>query len=113
MIIGNLADNPETRNTSAGSVTSFTVAVNHRSKEPKADFFRVSAWRQLGENCQKYLTKGKKVAVVGSVSASAYTTSSGEAKARLEINAEDVEFMSPKQDDQARGFVETNDRLPF
>ena len=61
-IIGNLTRDPELRTTSAGiNVCSFTVAVNRRgrrddaSAQPEADFFRVSAWRQLGENCAKYL----------------------------------------------------------
>ena len=93
-IIGNLTADPEMRTTQDGkNVCSFTVAVNKRNKET-ADFFKVSAWRQLGENCQKFLTKGRKVCVVGSVSAHAYTNSKGEAKASMEVTAEDVEFVS-------------------
>ena len=67
-IIGNLTRDPELRTTSTGvNVCSFTVAVNRRQRsqgaegQPEADFFRVSAWRQLGEICQKYLAKGRKV----------------------------------------------------
>ena len=65
-IVGNLTRDPELRTTSSGiSVCSFTVAVNRRRSstaagQPEADFFRVSAWRALGENCQKYLAKGRK-----------------------------------------------------
>ena len=78
-IVGNLTRDPELRTTSSGiSVCSFTVAVNRRRSnnapagQPEADFFRVSAWRALGENCQKYLAKGRKVAVTGSVSVSTW-----------------------------------------
>ena len=60
-IIGNLTRDPELRTTSSGiQVCSFTVAVNRRrssnadSGQPEADFFRVTAWRQLGEICSKY-----------------------------------------------------------
>ena len=71
-IIGNLTAEPELRSTPNGkSVCNFTVAVNRRNKiegQPDADFFRVSAWNQLGENCAKYLAKGRKVCVVGAVS---------------------------------------------
>jgi len=100
-IIGNLTRDPELRTTSTGiNVCSFTVAVNRRrsanSNQPEADFFRVSAWRQLGENCSRYLAKGRKVAVVGTVSASAYVGSDGQARASLEVNADDVEFLSPR-----------------
>lgn len=116
MIIGNLSSDPVTRETSSGSVTSFSVAVNRRGKDQKADFFRVSAWRQLGEICQKYLKKGKKVAVVGSVGATAYL-SNGQPKASLEISADEVEFLSQKQEaqeDKSGGFVEVEDeKLPF
>jgi single-strand DNA-binding protein len=102
-IVGNLTRDPELRTTSSGiSVCSFTVAVNRRRSsaaaagQPEADFFRVSAWRQLGENCQKYLAKGRKVAVVGSVSVQTYQGNDGTTRASLEVNADDVEFLSPK-----------------
>ena len=102
-IVGNLTRDPELRTTSSGiSVCSFTVAVNRRrssnaaGNQPEADFFRVSAWRQLGENCQRYLAKGRKVAVTGSVSVSTYQGNDGMTRASLEVNADDVEFLSPK-----------------
>ena len=99
-IIGNLTRDPELRTVSTGSqVCSFTVAVNRRAKagtQPEADFFRVSAWNQLGENCNKYLAKGRKVCVVGRVSASTFTGNDGQTRASLEVMAEDVEFLSPR-----------------
>ena len=102
-IVGNLTRDPELRTTSSGiSVCSFTVAVNRRRSnnapagQPEADFFRVSAWRALGENCQKYLAKGRKVAVTGSVSVSTYQGNDGTTRASLEVNADDVEFLTPK-----------------
>ena len=103
-IIGNLTRDPELRTTSSGiNVCTFTVAVNRRrsanSNQPEADFFRVSAWRQLGENCQRYLAKGRKVAVVGSVSVQTYTGSDGTTRASLEVNADDVEFLSSRNED--------------
>lgn len=103
-MIGNLVADPELRTTQAGdSVCSFRIAVNRRRRnadanQPEADFFRVSAWRQLGENCSRYLAKGRKVSVVGTVSASAYTGNDGQAHASLEVQADDVEFLTPKGD---------------
>lgn len=97
-IIGNLTKDPELRATPQGiNVCDFTVAVN-RHKGEGSDFFRVTAWRQLGENAAKYLAKGRKVCVVGAVSARAYQTQSGETRVSLEVTAEDVEFLSPKAD---------------
>ena len=101
-IVGNLTRDPELRSTRDGiSVCSFTVAVNRRVRnaeagQPEADFFRVTAWRQLGEICAKYLAKGRKVSVTGTVSASAYTAQDGSARASLEVTADDVEFLTPR-----------------
>lgn len=100
-IIGNLTGDPELRTTTTGSeVCNFTVAVNRRktanNQTPEADFFRVSAWGERGRVCNQYLTKGKKVAVIGQVSAHAYTAQDGTARASLEVFAEDVEFLTPK-----------------
>ena len=102
-IIGNLTKDPELRTTSSGiNVCSFTVAVNRRRKvegQPEADFFRVAAWRQLGENCQRYLAKGRKVAVTGPISVSTYQASDGSTRAQMEITADDVEFLSSRNDE--------------
>ena len=103
-IIGNLTRDPELRSTPNGiAVCNFTVAVNRRrsagaeaSQQPEADFFRVTAWRQLGENCNRYLAKGRKVAVVGSVQVSTYTAQDGTTRASLDVMADDVEFLSPR-----------------
>ena len=99
IIIGNLTADPTSRTTQAGKdVCSFTVAVNRRRKvegQPEADFFRVSAWGKMAETCQKYLSKGRKVAVVGSISVSTYQAQDGTTRASMDVFAEDVEFLSP------------------
>ena len=108
-IIGNLTRDPELRTVGSGiTVCSFTVAVNRRrsnqnSGQPEADFFRVTAWRQLGENCAKYLAKGRKVCVMGPVTARTYQGNDGTTRVSLEVTAEDVEFLSSRNDDQAAG----------
>lgn len=131
-IIGNLTRDPELRTTTTGvNVCDFTVAVNRRQRsgdqngQPEADFFRVTVWKERGENCAKYLKKGSKVCVIGSVSVRTYTGNDGTTRASLEINdVVEVEFLSRPQDaqqpaepekrDKQTGFqaVET-DELPF
>lgn len=101
VIIGNLTRDPDSKVTQSGvNLTTFTVAVNRRKTQqdgqPEADFFRVTAWRQLGENCAKYLAKGRKVCVIGPVSVSTYKGQDGQTRASLEVTADDVEFLSPK-----------------
>lgn len=100
IIIGNLTGDPAIRTTRDGiSVCDFTVAVNGRRKEDPAQFFRVSVWRQLGENCHKYLAKGRKVCVTGSVSAHTYQGNDGVTRVSLDIQASEVEFLSPASGD--------------
>lgn len=110
-IVGNLTKDPEMRTTQNGiAVCSFNVAVNRRQggngENAEADFFRVTAWRQLGQICHQYLAKGKKVSVVGSVSASAYIGNDGQARANLEINADEVEFLSPKSAANEQAYIQ-------
>lgn len=126
--IGNLTKDPEVRSfTSGDRVCNFTVAVNRRTKDgaQMADFVRVSVFRAMADVCGQYLTKGKKVAVIGKVSASAYKDQNGEARAQLELIADDVEFLTPKgeaeqpaqapqQIDRRTGYaVADDDELPF
>ncbi len=111
-IIGNLTRDPELRTVRDGiSVCSFTVAVNRRNSrqnaangQPEADFFRVTAWRQLGENCAKFLAKGRKVCVIGPVSANTYTANDGSTRVSLEVQADDVEFLSSRNEDGAPAY---------
>lgn len=137
-LIGNLVRDPELRTTPSGlPVCTFTIAVKRRrasnaqAGQPEADFFRVTAWRQLGENCHKWLIKGHKVSVVGSVSVSTYQTQNGQTRAQLEVTADDVEFLTPANKDpqespqrpqeapqavqpQNNGFVQVEDEeIPF
>lgn len=113
VIIGNLTRNPELRTTQDGTmVCNFTVAVNRRARggQQEADFFRVTAWRALGENCAKYLAKGRKVAVIGPVSARAYTGNDGQTRATLELTADEVEFLTPRGEQAAAGgFTQVDD----
>lgn len=118
MIIGNLTRDPELRTTPQGvSVCDFTVAVNRKRGEG-TDYFRVTAWRQLGDNCAKFLAQGRKVYVSGALSAKTYQTKNGETKVDLGITAEDVEFLSGKEDkpvvNAPSGFMQVNDdEMPF
>ena len=127
-IIGNLTKDPELRHTQDGTaVCGFTVAVNRKktknNQEPGADYFNITAWRALGENCAKFLTKGSKVAVVGQISLR--TWDNGEKHgANLEVSAEDVEFLSSRNAEPAQNMASTpvsqgqmqiveTDELPF
>lgn len=111
VIIGNLGRDPELRYTQNGTpVCSFSVAVSEEwtdkktnEKREKTTWFRVSAWGNLGENCHKYLTKGRQVMVRGSIEASAYINNAGEASASLELKAVEVVFLGQKGESSSEG----------
>ena len=101
VLIGNLTHDTKTRSTPNGvTVCSFTIAVNRRfasqGGEKQTDFFRINAWRQLGDLCARYLTKGRKVAVIGELQARTYEAKDGTTRLSLDVSADEVEFLSPK-----------------
>lgn len=104
-IIGNLTRDPETGTTEGGvNWCRFVVAARKRyarEGQPDAEFVQVTAWRGLGDTCAKYLRKGRKVAVVGEPRASAWITQEGKARAQIEMNADEVEFLSSGQGGQS------------
>lgn len=96
--IGNLVRDPEVRTTNAGiKVCNFTIAINRRMKnngEQQTDFLNIVAWSQLAELCEKYLSKGKKVAVIGSIQVRNYEDKNGVKRTSWDILADEVEFLS-------------------
>jgi single-strand DNA-binding protein len=102
VLIGNLTADPVLRATPSGtSVCNFTLAVNRRfpgaDGQKVTDFFNIVTWRQQAENCAKYLAKGKKVAIVGELQARTYTAKDGTTRMSLDVQADEVEFLSPKE----------------
>lgn len=130
-ITGSLVSDPEVRTTPSGiTVCAFTVATNRRfpnkDGDRVTDFFRINAWRGLADTCAKYLAKGRKVAVIGELQARMYDGKDGEKRMSLDVQADEVEFLTPKsqaeqpeQTEQqsnadANGFTDVNTMdLPF
>lgn len=101
-LIGNLTKDPEMRSTQSGvAVCNFTIAVNRRFRnqqtgQQETDFLNVIAWRQLAELCNKYLVKGRKVAVTGSIQTRTYEAKDGSKRSTFDIVADEVEFLTPQ-----------------
>tara|TARA_B100000945_G_C20394791_1_gene604230 strand:+ start:54 stop:461 length:408 start_codon:yes stop_codon:yes gene_type:complete len=103
LIIGNLGSDPEMRYTPNGNpVTSFTVATNRRYKtsegedREETEWFRVSAWNRLAENCNQFLQRGSKVYVEGRLSSRTYVSNDGETRVSLDVNASEVRFLDSR-----------------
>ena len=99
---GNLTKDPELTTTPSGvSVCKFGLAVSR--DYPNADgsretyFFNVVVWRNTAENCGKYLKKGSKVAIVGKLQNRQYAADDGTKRTVTEIQADKVEFLTPKE----------------
>ena len=107
ILIGNLTRDPETRTTPSGhSVCNFDIAVNdRRGGQENTLYFRIAAWDRTGESCQRFLSKGRKVFVSGPLSYRTYQANDGTTRVSLEVNANDVEFLSSRNDDQAGGYA--------
>lgn len=114
IITGNVTNAPETRATTSGmTVCSFTVAVNRKFKNADgdrvSDFYRVSAWRQLGEVCAKYVQKGSKVSVIGELQPRLYEGKDGKTRLSLDVSADEVEFLSEKKKEPEKPVSEWDD----
>lgn len=101
ILTGNLVRDPETGNTQGGvSFTRFTIAVNrpytNANGEREADYFDVITWRGVADRCAKYLFKGSKVGIVGSVQRRQYENRDGVKMTTFDVCADEVEFLTPK-----------------
>ena len=101
ILIGNLTKDPELNTTANGiSVCRFTLAISRRFQnargERETDFINGVVWRAQAENCSKYLRKGGKCAVVGSMQTHSYDAQDGSKRYVTEVIADEVEFISSR-----------------
>lgn len=104
ILIGNLTRDPELTETPSGvKVCCFSLAVTRNytgsDGERKTDFFNCVAWRGLGETVAKYSRKGNKLSVSGSIELRNYEDNEGIKRTAVDIVAQDVEFLTPRQSD--------------
>ena len=98
ILVGNLTRDPELTQTPSGvSMCRFSIAVNrsyaNANGEREADFINIVTWRGLAENCGKYLSKGRKVAVCGAIQTRSYDDKDGNRRDATDVVADDVEFI--------------------
>jgi single-strand DNA-binding protein len=111
IITGNLTRDPELRHTGGGTaVCSLRVAVNTRRKDQstgewvdKPNFFDVTVWGAQGENCARFLSKGRPVALDGRLEWREWEAQDGSKRQSTEIIADAVQFLSSREDGQGGG----------
>jgi single-strand DNA-binding protein len=96
-LIGNLTKDPEVSVVSGDLKNcKFSVAVTRRYGSKETDYFSVVCWRGMAENCGRYLRKGSKVGICGSIQNKNYETSDGQKRYSVEIVADEVQFLSTR-----------------
>ena len=133
VLIGRLATEPELNYTPQNQTAycRFNLAVNRMRKEDGADFIRITVWGKTAENCDRYLSKGRQVAIYGRIQTGSYTNKDGVKVYTTEVVASNVEFLGsvnngteqqPSQntqpvqtsfDDLPDGFAVAEDEIPF
>jgi single-strand DNA-binding protein len=113
VLTGNLTQDPELRSTSSGTaVCNLRIASNTRRKDAstgewadKPNYFDIVVWGAQGENCARYLTKGRAIAIDGRLEWREYDASDGSRRQAVQIIADTVQFLGSPE----RG---TNDEAP-
>ena len=94
MLIGNLATDVEVKEVGEDKrVASFTLAIDRPGSE-QADFVRIAAWNKQADACNRFLAKGKRVAVDGRLRSRSWEEE-GKKRSAIEVVAASVEFLSP------------------
>ena len=110
VLTGNLTRDPELRSTNSGmSVCSLRIATNTRRKDAsgewmdKANYFSVTVWGAQGENCARFLSKGRPVALDGRLEWREWQGQDGTKRESVEIVADSVQFLGSRDDAQGGG----------
>ncbi|MBF0543246.1 MAG: single-stranded DNA-binding protein [Candidatus Riflebacteria bacterium] len=116
LLIGNLTRDPELKFTPQGTaVAKLGIAVNRQYKgsdgewKKQTDFFNIIVWGKSGENCSKFLTKGRSVFVEGRLQTRSYETQDKQKRTVVEVVADRVEFLGGGSGAPARN---TNEDSP-
>lgn len=103
VVSGNLTRDPELVMAGSTPLLKLGIAVNDRRRnastgewEDVPNFFDVSVWGNRGEGLARILKKGTKVAISGKLRWNSWKTDTGESRSKVEIVADEVEFMSSR-----------------
>ena len=118
-LLGRLTKDPEIRftNTNNVKVASFTLAINRKVKG-EADFINCIAWKGTADIIDKYIKKGRQIAIVGRIETRNYEDKDGSKRYITEVVAEEVYFADSKKEETSESTEEDQetffgDDLPF
>jgi single-strand DNA-binding protein len=109
VLTGNLTRDPELRSLQSGtSVCSLRIASNSRRKEngewvDKPNYFSVTVWGAQGENCARFLAKGRPVCIDGRLEWREWQDKEGNKRESIEVVAESVQFLGGRDENGGGG----------
>ena len=108
ILIGRLARDPELRYTpnTQSAICRFTIAVDRprrQGEDAGADFIRITVWGRQAETCDRYLSKGRQVAVQGRIQTGSYKNREGVTVYTTDVVADRVEFLGSGQNNGGQG----------
>jgi single-strand DNA-binding protein len=111
VLTGNLTSDPDLRSLPSGmSLCKLRVACNTRRKnnatgdwEDKPNYFDVTVWGAQGENCARFLAKGRPVAIDGRLEWREWETQEGGKRQAIDIIADSVQFLGGRDDGAGGG----------
>jgi single-strand DNA-binding protein len=116
ILIGRLTKDPETRSTSTGKkVSSFSIAISEgkdASGQEITQFFDISCWDKLSEITEKYIKKGMRVAIVGSLKNQSWAGSDGTQRKSTVITARELEILTSKNEMSAMSTSNSQNEAP-
>lgn len=98
ILMGRVVKDPEVRNANGKNVASYTLAVDRQGKKDEADFIRCVAWEKKADFAEKFLRKGTKIVVEGSLRTGSYTDKDGKKVFTTDVVVYNHEFCEKRQD---------------
>lgn len=102
------------------AVAAFNLAINRQGKKEQADFPRIIVFGKQAENCEKYLAKGRRVAVEGRIQTGSYQNKNGDTVHTTDVVANRIEFIdfkdnqkTSKDNDIPDSFQAIDEDVPF
>jgi single-strand DNA-binding protein len=98
ILLGRLTKDPELKFTAGTgtAVSRFTVAVNRQFKKDETDFINCVAFGKIAETISQYLTKGRQLAVTGSIRTGNYEAQDGTKRYTTDVAVDSFEFIGSK-----------------
>lgn len=98
--LGNLTRDPKFREIKGDNkVCDFAIAINNKAAN-SVFYIDIETWNKVAENCNRFLSKGRKVLVEGKLSMSTWQTKSGENRTRIFCRADTVTFLDKTEEQE-------------